>query len=609
VKKRFFALFCLNIMFSFLHASSFEDHKKAHMIQDLEVIKHHFEAGYAPAEWKKEYAGWDLNQAFEESKNEILSHPSITTKEFQKILRGFVRTMKDYHVDIVFSSTEASSLPFSIKGREGRYFIDWVDPIRLPPSHYGIRAGDELLEFDESPIAEVMTPLIHAYGKSSNPLTDLGYATMKLTMRSGMEGDDVPKGPIMVMTRSAKSGKIAIHQLRWAYTPEQIKSPLDFMEVLNNLSFLFPKTTKEKPSIKVPKIMMANPLHRAFAQKYAARDGALGSRKSFIPPLGKVIWSVDNDFSDDSSDPSSCWHGYIYRHPQGQKIGYIRIPHYLASYAQVQEFGKILNIMEEKSDALVIDQLHNFGGFVNCQYALAAMLTDRPMKAPYHRIKMTQKEVLEAYELLQFLNVFDFLLGGEEEGSHPFSSSNSSSSSSDSYYDDEGSLQSDEDDDERWMQWNYQEFLFLKDYCEILLEDWNQGLTLTRPTPILGIDRINPNPKYQYTKPILMLIDEMDFSGGDFMPAVLQDNRRALLFGARTAGAGGYVFSFQFPNSHGIAQCSYTASIAERSNAQKIENLGITPDIEYEMKSEDFQARYQGYVKAVNEAVETLLEK
>ncbi len=46
--------------------------------------------------------------------------------------------MKDYHVDVTFFSTEQASLPFSVRGVEGRYFIDWLDPLRLSPSHYDI---------------------------------------------------------------------------------------------------------------------------------------------------------------------------------------------------------------------------------------------------------------------------------------------------------------------------------------------------------------------------------------------------------------------------------------------------------------------------------------
>lgn len=155
---------------------------------------------------------------------------------------------------------------------------------------------------------------------------------------------------------------------------------------------------------------------------------------------------------------------------------------------------------------------------------------------------------------------------------------------------------------------NYQQELFYQAFSELILEEWNAGHTLTRPTPIEGVDMINPHPEFHYTKPILMLINELDMSGGDFMAAILQDNERATLFGCRTAGAGGVVERFKFPNQQGIALCSYTASIAERINLQKIEDLGVTPDIDYQLTVHDVQHHYEGYVSAVNQAVEALLE-
>jgi hypothetical protein len=170
----------------------------------------------------------------------------------------------------------------------------------------------------------------------------------------------------------------------------------------------------------------------------------------------------------------------------------------------------------------------------------------------------------------------------------------------------EGDDDEDQDEDDNVFN-NYQRSLFLKAHYEYLLEEWNSGHALTGPTHILGIDKINPHPKCCYTKPILMLINELCTSGGDFMPAILQDNRRAVLFGAQTAGAGGVVSFFEFPNKHGIRGCTYTTSIAERSNSQMIENLGVSPDIVYEVTADDLQNDYRGYIKAVNEAVTNLL--
>lgn len=594
----------LSIPFHALQGTSHEDQKKEQMIQDLAIIKYNFETGYAPAEWKKEYAGWDIEEAFEQAKNEVLAKPSITTKQFHQIVRKFMYSMKDYHVDVLFHSTEKADLPFSVKDIEGRYFIDWVDSIRLSPAHHSIRTGDELLEFNNQSIVEVMDEIEQLISRFSNPQTDKALATTRLTKRQGAYGDIVPKGSIFITIRSAKSGKISKHQLHWSYTPEHVNNPFEFVQNRDFLSWLsFFK--KEKSKIQLPKITMVSPIHQAMASECTERDGALGSRKSFLPEFGEIIWSNDQtDQKEETKDEIKVvqdenknhpvelmaedrkfWNAYIYRHPEGYKVGYIRIPHYLLDRGQMNEFGKMISMMEEYTHALVIDQVDNFGGLVQAQYQLAAMLTDKPLYAPYHRFKITQKEVLGAYEMLEMIKLVEKVVDGGIQ------------------FDVQKNEQEDDDDD----QPDFQQLLFYKDYCENILGSWNKGLTLTDPSPVIGVDQINPHPKYNYTKPILMLINELDFSGGDFMPAILQDNQRAVLFGARTAGAGGCVSGFEFLNTNGIASCHYTSSIADRKNSTKLENLGVNPDVPYTIVLDDIQHNYRSYVKSANKAVHELL--
>ncbi|MFZ3231509.1 MAG: hypothetical protein WA160_14980 [Pseudobdellovibrio sp.] len=65
------------------------------------------------------------------------------------------------------------------------------------------------------------------------------------------------------------------------------------------------------------------------------------------------------------------------------------------------------------------------------------------------------------------------------------------------------------------------------------------------------------------------------------------------------AGAGGYVNDIAIQNNVGISSFRYTESIAERVNKNPIENLGVTPDIEYEMTESDFTNNFARYVQLI----------
>ena len=152
---------------------------------------------------------------------------------------------------------------------------------------------------------------------------------------------------------------------------------------------------------------------------------------------------------------------------------------------------------------------------------------------------------------------------------------------------------------------SYEFAQFNLSYARFLVSEWNAGRKLTTPYWIAGVDHINPAATH-YTKPILLLTNHLDFSGGDFFPATMQDNKRVTILGSRTAGAGGYVADIQVPNNIGVDKFRSTESIAERVNLNPIENLGVTPDIQYEMTADDFANNYASYVKTVQTAVSAL---
>lgn len=545
--------------------SSAQSTLKQQMTSDLDVIRNSFEVDYAPKEWKQSYTSWDLDTEINKAKQKINDAENISVKEYQRIVRDFFSSTKDYHVGVYFYSTEYAFLPFLVKGAEGKYFITYVDHEKLNSAIYPIHEGDEVVSFDGKPVGEVVTELMKDEFGDSNTGTDKALAERKLTYRAGVFGDVVPKGRIMIGIKPAGASKIVSMQLIWNYFPEKIINRMhgNGTEPVNELAA---KETFFKKK-------MCAPFYEAGSHKVLGKSGEafdIGGRKSYVPTLGRVWWE---------SKEKSPFHAYLFETEDRKLIGYLRIPHYVGGTYHAEEFEKIIRLFEERSDALIIDQINNPGGYVFYLYALASMLTEEPLYAPQHRMTITTRDVAEAVQLQEIAQTIhsdseaQTWLGETIEG----------------------------------MPVTHQTVQFILNYSNFILEQWQAGKPLTDPHYIFGFDQINPHPTTRYTKPILMLINSLDFSGADFFPAILQDNKRVTLLGTKTAGAGGYVGGAAFPNRFGIMGYSYTLSLAQRIDSKPIENLGVQPDIEYELTQEDLQYNYQGYAQAILDAVHGLI--
>ena len=560
-------LACTFIMTPLFCFTTTDQERKDLMLADLNFIKNTFQVGYAPIEWKQKYAGWDLETEIQSAKMKIDALKNPNAKEFQKIIKDFFRSTKDHHVGVMFYSTESATLPFRIKGANGRYFFSYIDRSRLSPHVFPFNEGDELVYFDGRPTHDVINELKSKEIGSTNESTDHALAELYLTTRIGALGHEVPKGPVMVTVKAAQTNNYSSFQLIWDYYPEKISSAFS----ANPLTVEKPRPILENHFFK--KTLLA-PFYELASKARCENDATdfMGSKKTFTPTLGRIWWETDE---------SSSFHAYLFENDKHHLIGYIRIPSYMGGEERVQEFAHLINFFEERSDALIIDQVNNPGGYVFHLYALASMLTDQPLHTPKHRMKITPEDVFFAVNCISIFEEIKSdddarnVLGENFEG----------------------------------IPVTYQMAQFILNFCRFIVDEWEAGRTCTMPFYLYGIDRINPDPSTRYSKPILLLVNHLDFSGGDFFPAILQDNKRVTILGTRTAGAGGYVGSTTFPNLFGISYFHYTASIAERADNNPIENLGVTPDIIYDVTQDDLQFGYRGYAENIHQAMNHLLQK
>ena len=542
------------------------------MLLALEQVATLYTEHYAPVEWKQQTFQVDFVKEYERIREAVRSNPAITQREFQDMLADFVSKTRDYHTGIHFFSTERARLPLSIMSAGGRYYLAYIDRASMPESAFPFQPGDEVVEFDGKPVAEAVKSLIRTPNTAE---TDARLAEMHLTNRIRQIGNDVPKGPVSLKIKDA-SGRVQDVRMNWQYMPEMVPADVPVRD-----GGILPHTPGEDGPVRKPasglrelleKLLptMAHPHAEALSRM--AKDQAdnkfmIGSRESFVPKLGKVLWEIPKE---------SPIHAYVYEDAKGRKIGYIRIPDYMGEEPHVQIFAQLVAQFQNVTDGLVIDQVNNPGGNMFYMAQLESMLTDRPLLAPKHRVIAGESDAYWAASVLQKAMSGGMMMNAMADELKELLSGLTAM---------QGVLQ----------------------YARFILSELKAGRRLTRPVHLFGMDKIAPHPQARYTKPILVLVNETDFSAGDFFPAILQDNGRAKIFGVRTAGAGGGVKSVEFPNQVGIAGLSYTWTIAERPNGQPIENLGVTPDIAYQITADDLRTDFSGYKAAVNAGLDSMI--
>lgn len=281
------------------------------------------------------------------------------------------------------------------------------------------------------------------------------------------------------------------------------------------------------------------------------------------------MWEIPKE------DEDKGFFAYICKASDGRQVGYIRIGDYNYDEQAVDAFDRLIARFEHDTGALVVDQVRNPGGSMFQMYALLSMLTDHPLALPQHHITITEDDAAVAADVI---------------------------------------ANADEEPPERVA------------YSRLVLSERAAGRgnakRISHPLYLEGVESIRP-AKNHYTKRIVVLIDSLTFSAGEFLAAILQDNKRATLFGERTAGAGGCARKIVPPGSDqfGIAYLTLTWTIARRTSGELIEGNGVQPDVTYTTTIEDIQSSdplrreigawktpvFQGYRRALLNALTAIM--
>lgn len=566
---------------------------------ELESIKYNISLKYAPAEWKSSYLNWDPETAYQEAQSNLKDNAPANTKGYQKIVHNFLGSTRDYHVRALFYSTASSAIPLKVKRVNGHYYISqndfdfnafWealffgmeeIDFDRMSKELDKCNIGDEVVAIDGVPVETVVEKLIDEELSGDRTPTGYALATRMLFMRYGRYGQELPTGSVTITLNQKKEKKPLTLTIPWLQVKEWVKEmqPKSFAPKPATFWQRLEKSIAKDYSVDIAKSYTKTLIDIRQPQAFADEEIDL-REKGFLPPLGRIIWE---------SDSSKALYAYIYKNNQGKRIGYLYIPHFNVYDTEAEELVnqtiEIVKRFNRETDGLVLDINDNPGGNFFYMLAILSLLTDTPMALPTQTEILIPKDVYEKASLYNELRLEKELAAELKENNLPDDQDNSLSG----------------------YNMNEEEVQKIMDYSLAIVNLWESGETTTPPLAMLGLDKVMPHPKVQYKKPILLLINEMDFSCGDLFPAILQDNDRALLFGKKTAGAGGYVMMYEATSRFGIAAYSLTGSLCKRVGGEVIENLGVTPDVPYELTKRDLEENYADYIRTVDDEVRKLI--
>jgi C-terminal processing protease CtpA/Prc len=152
-----------------------------------------------------------------------------------------------------------------------------------------------------------------------------------------------------------------------------------------------------------------------------------------------------------------------------------------------------------------------------------------------------------------------------------------------------------------------------------VLQAYENGRGLTGPVSLCATGMDRTPAATVYSKPIILLTDELSFSTADAVAAQFQDAQRGKLFGWRTNGAGGTVLdqNVGFYSEGGTAwfviamQCRPNpVTMPGYPATNYVENVGVWPDITWRYATPD-NLRQNGapFVSAFLDAIATEIQK
>ena len=529
-------------------------------VADFQNIAGLYAKRYAPYEWKRDIFGFDLLNAAP------WIDKILTTKDdldFYEVLSEYVSKLNDAHDVYTLPANFQATLNFSVDIYDGKLLVDSINRTRLPATEFPFVTGYELVSIDGQSAESLLQTLLR-YEVAANRRSTSRFAATLLTIRPQQlmpHAADVPDISTVVFRRP--DSQLETYRIPWVksglplvavgkyITPAGL--PLVRFAARDSLADEIPARDSlpdEIPTYMAPLVRLQN---CRVPDRAVLGFGALTPifAQSLPPSFVRRLGSTGDPF----------FSGVFQAH--GFRIGFIRIPNYAPTNttAALTAFQNEIAYFQANTDGLVIDEMRNPGGSASYVNQLLSLVMPVPWRAMGFEIRATSDWVVQISSALE----------QAKAASAP------------------------------------QNIIDLLEMIKGAIVNANasfRGRTEPVPLDTATLDR-SPLTDSQgnllaYTKPLIVLIDEMSASAAEVFAAGIQDNARGRLVGWRTMGAGGSVEAWE-AGSYSLGSTSVTESLMNRGRniitgrngkaffppAPYVENIGVRPDVRINFMTSD----------------------
>ena len=460
---------------------------------DFRQLTAFYQRYYAPAEWKKQLFGFDLFNTAPWFDRVAKSRDDL---EFYEICVEYVASLNDTHSSYRMPSNWSASLGFTVDSYQGSILIDGIDRNRLPVDQFPFQIGDQLESVDGVDV-ESWIERISKWVASSNARSNRSQAAQLIVARAQASRQGAfPRAPMetgdsAVVKIRRQTGTIETYTMKW------LKSGIPVLAV--------------------------GPVDDNGAFKREAEPDMF-TRRASATPLSSLTpaFVMPPGFQQRLGKPGDFFYSGIFPSTD-LRIGYVRIPQFgavsgsfqLPDSVGIAQLAPEIAYLQANTDGLVVDIMHNGGGSSTYGDAIYSYLSPQP----YQQLQAVWRPNLA------YLSQVSAQLE-QAKASHA--------------------------DPE------------IIAFYQIMLQQtqaaYTQGADFTPPYPLIGATALRDPAKdnqgnvLAYTKPIMLLTDDLTVSAADAFAALFQDNQRGIIFGIRTNGAGG--------NNFGLPAGAYSQGVA-----------------------------------------------